>query len=274
MHTRSVCIALVAGLSISSAALAQQDPPRGPGGPGGGGGRGNFVERMMERDADGDGKVSKAEVEGTFFERFFDNADANKDGFVTREEIENAPPPQRGPGGGAGNGGNAGDAPSFHESMESAGAAFRLLQRADFNAEDQTRTYAAIDNLQRALINAKTQLGSAPLANAAKEKYNGDEAAIRLAIRTSLVETIEASIVMEKALLAGDNAKASEQVAVLRRLQNVSHDTFEPKRGERRGSQALPVAPEQIKLAMMHYFVHVGRQIESEATVIARANEE
>lgn len=245
-------------LSTYSLALAQPAQPRGPGGTPGG--RGNIVERMMERDVNADGKVSKEEVAGTFFERFFDTADANKDGFLTKEEIDSMPPPQRGTGGQGAQGEQA-SVPSFHESMESAGAAFRLLERADFTAADQTRTYQAIDNLQRSLVVAKSHIADAPIANAAKEKYNSDEAAIRLNMRKGLVDTIEATIVLEKALLNGDTARAKEQMTQIRKFQNINHDVFEPKRGERRGSHAAPIAPEHIRLAMLKYFVHIGATI-------------
>jgi Ca2+-binding EF-hand superfamily protein len=41
-------------------------------------------------DKDGDGRISKAEATGTRFAERFDQADANKDGFVTTEEMKAA----------------------------------------------------------------------------------------------------------------------------------------------------------------------------------------
>ena len=70
-------------------------PPRGPRG-----GQGGFVERVMERDTDKDGKVSKAEA-GDRMGRMFDRMDADSDGFVTKAEIEKmAEQFSRGGGGG------------------------------------------------------------------------------------------------------------------------------------------------------------------------------
>jgi len=43
-------------------------------------------DELLKADADGDGKISKAESEHTFLKGFFDANDANKDGFVTRDE--------------------------------------------------------------------------------------------------------------------------------------------------------------------------------------------
>jgi hypothetical protein len=74
---------------------AEMAPPPGAGGPPpGGGGGGGFG---MRADADGDGKISKAEylAGGTMQ---WDRADANKDGKVDKAEI--ASMPQFGPGGG------------------------------------------------------------------------------------------------------------------------------------------------------------------------------
>ena len=92
-------------------------PPRGSGGPGGQGGAqggrsSQMVERIMARDTDGDGKVSREEAGES---RFFDRMDADSDGFVTKAEIENMAQQfgggRRGGGGrGAGGGGGRGGA--------------------------------------------------------------------------------------------------------------------------------------------------------------------
>jgi hypothetical protein len=77
--------------SSTTLALAQ------PGGGGGGGRPGGppdpqqFIDRMMQNDANGDGKLSRDEVPGRFAERMFDNNDANGDGFIDREELRRWP---------------------------------------------------------------------------------------------------------------------------------------------------------------------------------------
>ena len=63
---------------------------RGPGGPGGPGQRGpgpNFVERIMQLDEDGDGKVTKEELPERM-QRILERADTNVDGAIDREEAE------------------------------------------------------------------------------------------------------------------------------------------------------------------------------------------
>ncbi|MDB2686043.1 hypothetical protein N9Y42_02425 [Mariniblastus sp.] len=80
-------------------------PPRGQNG------RGDadaMVKRVMERDTDKDGKVSKEEA-GDRMGRIFDRMDEDSDGFVTKTEIEKmAQQFQRGGGGGGGGRGAGG----------------------------------------------------------------------------------------------------------------------------------------------------------------------
>lgn len=45
------------------------------------------VKRLMAFDKNGDGKLTKEELNDARLNALFDRADANKDGFVTREEL-------------------------------------------------------------------------------------------------------------------------------------------------------------------------------------------
>lgn len=85
----------------------------GGGGPGGGprggeGGASGFVDRMMENDADGDGKISADEAPERM-QGFFERLDGDKDGFLTKEEITEASNRWSGGGGGRGGRGGGGD---------------------------------------------------------------------------------------------------------------------------------------------------------------------
>jgi hypothetical protein len=77
----------------------------------------SFVDRMMAFDKNHDGKLTRDEITDERLLRIFDRADVNKDGIVTKEELEalyikegaggqNRPP--GGPGGPGGRGGGRG----------------------------------------------------------------------------------------------------------------------------------------------------------------------
>lgn len=65
---------------------------------GGAGGPGGMVSRLLERDKDGDGKISKAEIPNRMKDRF-DSFDQNGDGFIDKDEIEKMPQRMMGMGG-------------------------------------------------------------------------------------------------------------------------------------------------------------------------------
>lgn len=76
-------------------------PPRdGQRGPRGGGDRASRLNELFKMDTNNDGKLSEAEVSGHRIAQRFSIFDADKDGYITREEFQNAPRPQRRPGGG------------------------------------------------------------------------------------------------------------------------------------------------------------------------------
>ena len=67
------------------------------------GGQGRLSPEQMfaEMDANKDSKLDKTEVKGPMAENF-STVDSNSDGFITLEELKNAPKPQRGGRGGRG----------------------------------------------------------------------------------------------------------------------------------------------------------------------------
>ena len=69
-----------------------------------GGKSGDFVGAIMAKDKDGDGKVSKDEMDERM-RPMFDRMDGNKDGQLTRQELENAMKAFRKMRGGQGGGG-------------------------------------------------------------------------------------------------------------------------------------------------------------------------
>ncbi|MGB5819911.1 MAG: EF-hand domain-containing protein [Saonia sp.] len=55
-----------------------------------------FEELIEQMDANEDGKLSKSEIKGRL-KKDFEKIDADEDGFITAEEFEKAPKPERGP---------------------------------------------------------------------------------------------------------------------------------------------------------------------------------
>ena len=51
------------------------------------GARGGMTQRFLERDADGDGRLSRDEVPEPMEQRF-DRMDANGDGYIDQDELE------------------------------------------------------------------------------------------------------------------------------------------------------------------------------------------
>ena len=75
---------------LDSEELQQGLQRRRPGqGAGGGPGGFNMADRMMRRDQDGDGKLSREEVPPGMAERF-DRMDSNQDGFLDQDELQAA----------------------------------------------------------------------------------------------------------------------------------------------------------------------------------------
>ena len=85
---KKVNVALITtllGLSIGASAAFAQTPAEHP--------KGERAHKMHERlkaaDKDGDGKISRAEAAALpRIAKHFDEIDANKDGFITREELK------------------------------------------------------------------------------------------------------------------------------------------------------------------------------------------
>ena len=108
---------LIGGLAAPTLIAAPQDPADGPTRSGGAASSADLVTRMMKFDRNKDGKLSKAEITDARLVRIWTRADADKNGTVTKSELEavdtgdggNAGGPGGGPGGpGGGPGGPGG----------------------------------------------------------------------------------------------------------------------------------------------------------------------
>jgi hypothetical protein len=207
-----------------------------------------FADRMLERDANADGKLSKEELTGPFAQRLFDNNDANADGFLERAELIEAgkalgqggfgrrPEGERpgvAPGGQSGRPGFAGSVGlDFDGAMSQAGRALRQLRRSpldDTSREDDLRN---IQSLQANLIAAKGGVDDFPMAPQAKERYGEDLATYRSDFKLQLIQTIMESLALEAAVIEGDNAAAKESLEHLLEAQKAGHEAFQSEEEE------------------------------------------
>ncbi|MCC7389169.1 MAG: hypothetical protein IT431_10415 [Phycisphaerales bacterium] len=255
--------------SSTTLALAQ------PGGGGAGGGRQGgppdpqqFIDRMMENDANGDGKLSRDEVPGRFAERLFENNDANGDGFIDREELRKVAESfgQFGPGGqrpgatpgqpgqpGApavgGPGGPGAEVLGFEGGMQMAGRALRQLRRSAFDDASRMGDLRQIQAVQAGLIAAKGRVGEVPMAPQAKEKYGEDQLKYESDMRLNLIQAMFESLALEDALIRGDSEEAKKSLENLLQVQKEGHAAFEPEEEEgeagRPGQGEAPVPEPQ-----------------------------
>lgn len=240
----AVAVVPVLGLAAASG-LAQPE-----GQPQQGQRRGNFdpaqmIDRMMQQDANGDGKLSKEEMQGPQGERLFERADANKDGFVDRAELETAFANRGQPGGfGQAPGqGAPGAAMTFDAGMEQAGRAMRRLRRSDFNADSQAGDLAAIEQVQAGLLAAKQQLSEVDMSEAAKAKFGEDTAAYQTALRVSLANALKHAIDVELATASGQGSLAKAALAKLVESQEAGHELFQEEEEENQRSVTPRVRP-------------------------------
>lgn len=267
MHTntrRVLATALFA--SLATTAFAQQEGRPG-GRQGGPPSAEEFVARMMERDANGDGKLSRDELPGPFAERMFDNNDTNKDGFLDSTELKAAAEnfaAQRGNGqgqgrdrafapgqarpGGAPDGVDRPGAPmadtlDFEGGMKQAGRAMRSLRRSSFTAESKEGDLENIAMVQQGMLAAKMHMTEVHMAEQAKERFGDDTAKYEAEFRMMLIQTLMESLVLETAVIEGDAEAAKKSVAYLVQLQKDGHNAFQPEEDEDHDEAPAPRSP-------------------------------
>ena len=260
MHSLSSRVLAAAALSaLAASALAQQEGR--PGGRQGGGPptAEQFIARMMERDANGDGKLSRSELDGPFADRMFESGDANGDGFLDAAELKTTAEsfiaqrgngqqgrPDRAVAPGQGRPGDAIDRPGaprpgeggeprtldFHHAMEQAGSTMRSLRRSSYTPATLAADLENIDLLQQGIMAAKLDMASVKMSEAAKARFGDDSAKYLAEFRMTLVQTLMESLALEMAVLEGDSEAAKNSVAHLVQIQKEGHDLFQTEEDE------------------------------------------
>lgn len=235
----TVVLGLVPVVALFAGAGFMQPEGQAPGRRGGGqqpADPGAFVDRIMQQDADGDGKVSREEMGDGPGARMFDGADANEDGFLEKAEIEKffserraaANRPGQGQGPGATPGAEPGAPAGFHDSMEQAGRALRRLRRSEYNADSKAADLEGIAAVQRALLDAKAAYMTAEVSDKAKAEFK-DDAALRDALRLNIAHGLQATLEAEVAVLEGNSKAAATAMDKLLEVRNQGHERFEPE---------------------------------------------
>jgi hypothetical protein len=263
MQTQRLLALTVLAFSLSPVALAQDGaPPPGGAGqegqrPGGRGGQvdpAQMVERLMGMDANGDGKLSRDEMPPTLVERIFERADANKDGFVERTELEvfaKEGGALRGGGqgaggqgqggmgqGGMGRGGAAGGAPNMEGAMKQANGALRALRASALDASTKKADLDAVQRLQMGLVASKGAIAAVPMSDAAKAKFGDDKASYEREFRKTMIASIMSAFEVEQAILEGDSARAKAALQKLHDSEESGHELFQREEGGRDGGEA------------------------------------
>ncbi len=153
-HRRLLTRALIiGGLSASALIAAPQDPGDGPG-PTSGADASDMVARMMKFDKDKDGKLSKAEITDARLVRLWTRADADKNGTVTKSELETLASAESantggfgGPGGPGGPGGGPGGPGGPMGSPPKPGEVLPQMMRSRLKLTDEQQTQ--LDDLQK-----------------------------------------------------------------------------------------------------------------------------
>jgi len=266
---KTTTFAICASLFISSIALSQASTPPaeqpqgrptgggpgGPGGPGGSGGPGGpsggqgaeqLVQRLMQSDKDGDGKLSAEELPPQFVE-IFPAIDTNKDGFLDQAEILVLAKSQgEGRGGARGARGGSGGAPqNFDGAMKQVNRGFKGLKGSAFDATSKTKDLEQVQNIQAGLVAAKGMASSVRMAPQAKAKYGDENGKYVMDMRMQLLAALTTSMALESAVLAGDTEAAKSAFAKLDHQEDEGHESFKPEEDEK--PAAKPAVPASAK---------------------------
>lgn len=242
---------LVASEPTSSQEKPSRENPQEDGRPGRGAGQNpngrqadpsRIIARLMQADVDGDGRLSREEVEKTRFSAGFDQADADGDGYLTEKEITVFMASRRSAGGGQARprgdreaaGRNEGNPPTdanplkaFEEGMETSGRALRGLRRTKFDAATFDRDLAAVRGVQKGLLAARDHVDAVPMSEAAVEKFGEDRKAYDRSFQAHMAKSLVVAFQLEVAILDQDSAAAGALAKQLVEGRNESHDIFE-----------------------------------------------
>jgi hypothetical protein len=192
------------------------------------------VDRMMANDKNADAKLERNELPARLADRLFAEADADQDGFITREELTvhfsgqapgSAPATDAAPAQPDQPAASAHDA--FEGAMKRAGGTMRAIRGSEFGPETRDSDLDAAQSMQEAMVAAKASYTTVAMSPQAAEQFGTDELAFRTAFRLALIESLRAAIDIEQAVLEGDQQAALAARTRLMDSQKAAHNLFQ-----------------------------------------------
>jgi len=197
-----------------------------------GGGRGQgfsadqFIDRLMQSDSNGDGKLSRDEMPARLSDQIFGSSDKNGDELLDRDELR-AFAEERLAGRGGARGGGGGAQGGFTGQMRRLGDAVGALDESTMTAETRADDLRQIGIIQAALVAAKTRSEGVEMSSPAKDKYGDNVEAYRRDFRLDLIESLEDALAIERAILEGDAESARKHLSAMLDESMEAHSVFQ-----------------------------------------------
>lgn len=124
----------------------------------------------------------------------------------------------------------AGETLSFEQNMKGMGRALRGVKRAtrDLSAPDSVKAaLTSLQTFQERALGAKATFDEVPMSEHAMREYGEDTEAYHNGFRKHLIEAIEASLELERAIMKKDTDAISKWLDEIEEVEHHSHDEFQ-----------------------------------------------
>jgi hypothetical protein len=121
--------------------------------------------------------------------------------------------------------------------MQQLNRSFRRLKSSAFDDASRRSDLDSIQTVQSAMIAAKSGTANMRMSDAAKARFGDDRAKLDAEFRTMMLDSLVIAIDLERAVLAGDGAKAKSLLEKLQSEQKKGHDLFQPAEREEMGER-------------------------------------
>ncbi|MCA9310629.1 MAG: hypothetical protein KDA21_05440 [Phycisphaerales bacterium] len=139
------------------------------------------------------------------------------------QQRERRPPRPEGPA-------QAGDDLSFEQHMKGMGRALRGVKRSVETLDTPEaieRAFLSVQSFQEHALGAKAKFSDVPMSPHAREEYGENTEAYHRGFRHHLIEALEHSIELERAIMKKDTAAITKALNELEELEHHAHDEFQ-----------------------------------------------